>query len=514
MSDLNLGAFKAYDIRTKITNLTDELKLRLYNAVVAYVKYSLKASSVVICHDARLYVSEMAEDLTGLMRCSGINVFINPQPISTCQFYHSMMKRPECAGIMLTASHNPKEYVGMKLMAQDLVPLAFGYGPDGGVAKIKDNYINDVKVSPSDVKGRVTIINDLDSFIDYSLKLAGLKSGDLKGERIMLEFLSGSSGNEVALAFQETGADLVLRHVVPNGFFPAGDPNPIIESSIAPTRKAIVEEKCNFGFCFDGDGDRLDLIAPNGSQIVPGYNMSILIPELVKLYKPYLGDKEPQFYADVKAIPAAVVDMAQQGVGVHIIRNGHSFIKAKLRENYRNGYIAAEEESAHYYINLPYDINDFGKGAAAVESTLFYSLLTAKCYHENPEKYAAAQEKEQSLFRKREWPLHCEKHPEIMQELMDRVENTMKDMGANVIKSMEDGSDLDAVLMRFNLPETFDKDSSLNGTWVQVAERISRSEDAMVRWEVASNDKKSCDRMDEIIHEITDEYVLSNQASY
>lgn len=514
MKDLNLGAFKAYDIRTKISNLDDELKLRLYNAVVAYVKDSLKAESVVICHDARLYVPEMAEDLAMMMRNAGINVFINPQPISTCQFYHSMMKHRDSAGVMLTASHNPKEYVGMKLMAQDLIPLAFGYGPDGGVAKIKENYVNNVVVPPVNAKGKVTVINYLDSFIDYSLKLAGLKSGDLKGERIMLEFLSGSSGTEIALAFQETGANLVLRHVVPNGFFPSGDPNPIIESSIAPARKAIVEEKCNFGFCFDGDGDRLDLIAPNGSQIVPGYNMSILIPELVRLYKPFLGDREPQFYADVKAIPAAVVDMAKQGVGVHIIRNGHSFIKAKLRENFANGYIAAEEESAHYYINLPYDINDFSKGAAAVESTLFYSLLTAKCYHENPEQYKLAQEKEHSLFREREWPLHCEKHPEIMPELMDRVEDKMKSLGAHVIKTMEDGSDLDAVLMRFNLPQTFDKNSTLERSWVQVAERISRSEDAMVRWEVASNDKASCEKMNGLIHEITDEYVNAGKASY
>ena len=513
MKDLNLSAFKAYDIRTKNELMDESLKMRLYNAVALYMQDNLHVDSVVVCHDARLYVSEMAENLTSVLISAGINVIMNPLPISTCQFYHILMKHRNAAGVMVTASHNPREYVGMKIMEPDLLPLAYGYGTDGGFQRIKEYYIEDRKPRMGASKGIIKIVNYIDSYIDYSMKLAGVKSGDLKGEKIMLEFLSGSAGMEVAMAFQEAGADLVLRHIVPNGFFPLGDPNPIIESSIAPARQAIRDERCSFGFCFDGDGDRLDLIAPDGSQIVPGYNMGILIPELNKMYESVLNGKIPQYYADVKAIPAAVSEMSQYGVGVHIIRNGHSFIKAKLRENYNRGYIAAEEESAHYYINLPYDLDDISKGAAAAESTLFYSLLTAKCYHRNPELYKAALEKQKSLFRKREWPFHCENHPEIMEDLMDKVENKMESLGASVIKTMDDGSDLDATLMRFNLPE-FGSAEKLEGNWGQVAQRIARSEDAQVKWEVASNNEKICNDLNDAIREITDAYVKGNLASY
>ena len=305
-----------------------------------------------------------------------------------------------------------------------------------------------------------------------------------------------------------------FRNIVPNGFFPQGDPNPIIEKSIAPARKAMKEGSFDFGFCFDGDGDRLDLMDAEGNQIVPGYNMSILIPQINNIFKDAFHPFDPQYYADVKAIPAALVDMASKGVGVHIIRNGHSFIKAKLRENFSKQYLAAEEESAHYYMNFPYDPADPSKGCAAVESTLFFSLLTAKCHMLDPEAYKQAHEKERSLFREREWPLHCDEHPEIMQGLMDEVESTMKAEGAEIIREMDDGSDLDAVLMRFNLPKAFDKNTSLGDNWIQVAERISRSEDAMVRWEVASNTREGCEKMNGLIKTITERYVSDGYAHY
>ena len=97
---------------------------------------------------------------------------------------------------------------------------------------------------------------------------------------------------------------------------------------------------------------------------------------------------------------------------------------------------------------------------------------------------------------------------------------TLKDvsartLGATVIKDMDDGSDLDACLMRFNLPQTFSADYSLEGKkWVQVAQRISRSEEAMCRWEVVSNDPDLCAEYNGYVKEITDRYVAAGYAKY
>ena len=98
---------------------------------------------------------------------------------------------------------------------------------------------------------------------------------------------------------------------------------------------------------------------------------------------------------------------------------------------------------------------------------------------------------------------------------MDRVEKRMRELGATVIKNMDDGSDLDATLMRFNLPIKFDDKTNLEGKiWAQVAQRISRSEDAMCRWEVVSNSKERCDFLNGEVKSITDEYVNAGLAKY
>lgn len=510
MEDLVLSMFKTYDIRTKHENLTDSLKPRLYNALALYFRDVVKAKSIVIGRDTRLYVPELAQGLAYTMSKAGLDVYLNPLPISTCQFYYTCMQHRDSAGIMVTASHNPKEYVGMKLMAPQLSPIAYGYGPEGGIADIKKKYI--AGENPSQGKaGKITIVNYLDSFIDYSMRLAGVKEGDLKGLKVMLEILNGSAGAELALAFQKSGADVDFRNILPDGFFRLGDPNPIIESSIAPARVQMREGSYDIGFCFDGDGDRMDIMAKNGEQIVPGLNMSIICDKILDIYK---GAKR-DVYADVKAIPVSLCEIAKKGLNVHIIRNGHSFIKGKLKDNCANGYFAAEEESAHYYMNFPFDIEDPSQGYAAVESTLFFALLTARCYKENPAAYERAFEIQNSIHRFREWPLHCEAKPEMMQTYMDEVEKTMTEMGAVIIKTMDDGSDLDACLMRFNLPGKFTSESNLDGVkWVQVAQRISRSEDAMCRWEVVSNDPDECRKYNDIIRKITDKYVNMGWARY
>lgn len=511
MSDLNLGMFKAYDIRTKIQNLSGENKERLCNAITCYYKNTLKVDSVVICRDARLYVPEIAQMLSEKMTYAGIDVLLNPIPVSTCQFYYTCMQNRTAGGLMITASHNPGEYVGIKLMAPQVLSLAFGYGPEGGIEKIKSLYIDKSEPERAKESGKVILINETNAYIDYCMKIAGVKEGSLSGLKICFEFLNGSAGLEMAQAFQKAGADIVCRNVIPNGFFPVGDPNPIIESSIAPARKFMKENNFDFGFCFDGDGDRIDLMDGNGEQIVPGLNMSIIIPYMLDIY----DGKKKEFYADVKAIPVSLCQIAKSGVNVHIIRNGHSFIKAKLRENCESGYFASEEESAHYYANLPYDPDDLSKGYAAVESTLFYALLTARSYKANPEKYKEAVKIQNSIFRKREWPLYCEKAPEKMPEILDAVERKMKELGAVVIKDMDDGSDLDAVLMRFNLPERFDTNTDISKTtWAQVAQRISRSEDAMVRWEVVSNNEKECEKLNSAVVEIAQKYVDAGYARF
>lgn len=476
--------FKAHDIRAKSDRLTVEIQRSLYSAITCYVQKSLKCKSVVICRDARLSAPEIAQGLCSYLTSFGIDVFLNPLPVSTCQFYFSCMQHPDSAGLMVTASHNPGNYIGIKIVGKKLEPISFDEGPDGGIARIKENYCQKA-VPIKGANGKCTVINYLDRYIDYTMQLSKVEPGSLAGMKFLLEFFGGSAGAELALAFQKAGANIVCRNIIPDGFFRQGDPNPIIESSIAPARNEMKNGDFDMGFCFDGDGDRLDLMFSDGKQIIPGLNMSVIAPYVMDIYE----GRKTGFYVDPKTNPVSIVRLEQAGCNVKLIKNGHSSIKAKLKEN--SSFFGAVEESAHYYLNLPYDISDYSKGFAQTESSLFFALLCAKCMKEKPELYKEIKKIQNSVFRVREWSLNCENNPESIPVIASEVISRMEKLGALVIEKMDDGTPLEATLMRFNIPGEITKGTDVSD-WAQVSQRISASEDGVIKWEICSANKETC----------------------
>lgn len=376
---------------------------------------------------------------------------------------------------------------------------------------------------PAQRRAKVKVCHYLDQYIDYSMRLAGIQRDSLSGVPILADFLCGAAGIEVSEALGYAGANLRARNLVPDGFFPAGDPNPIIVKSIQPMKDAMKAGGYRFGFCFDGDGDRMDVMDAHGEQIAPSFNLTVLVPEIMRLFKTVhdegffsggsAGPWAPHMYLDVKASPIAMIDQASRGIGVRIIRNGHSFIKEALRANFERQCLVASEESAHYYMNFPYDLYDYGKGFAATENTLFFTLLTARMLANHPERYEKAMERQGGVVREREWPCHF-RDEAIMREVLFEVEEEFASRGLSVIKSMEDGSSLDTTLMRSGLPERMTSITDTSRPWYQIAQRISRSEEGMTRWEVISNSRKDCDEAVRTIRHITDHYVADGSAEY
>ena len=508
--------FKLYDIRTKRQELSEEDIVRLLAAIAKYYKESVQVSSVFLGRDARLYCAELMDKALEIFPAFGLNVLYNPVPMSTCHFYYSCMQNRDAGGIMLTASHNPKEYIGIKLVGKNVCPISMEFGPDGGIGKVREHYLAGVEVPGSLPRGRIRVVQYQKEYVDYSLKLAGIKPGELAGMRIYGEFLSGSSGTDFAMAMDIAGAQVTLSHSIPDGLFLYGAPNPIEEASIAPAREAVKKGDYQLAFCFDGDGDRMDLMFPDGSQIIPGLNMSLLIPYIRKIFQQEPGARQQKLkaYVDVKAIPLALIEISRAGIEQHIIRNGHSYIKEKLLEHREEGFVVSEEESAHYYMNFPYDPDDLSKGFASVENTLFFALLTARAMKENPAGYARVYELQKGIHRFREWPLYFNAPCAEMEQVLVEVEELLASCGASVIKQMDDGSDLDATLMRFHLPDHIDADMHFPETWCQVAQRLARSEDAMTRWEVVASDEALCTEINRLILSVTDKYVQSGLAHY
>nr|WP_321262445.1 hypothetical protein [uncultured Sphaerochaeta sp.] len=518
---LNTSMFKAYDIRTKSAALQPALMMRLVHAVGRYLVEVLQVEQVVIGRDARLAAPALMEIAIDVFALAGLNVSVNPLQVSTCQFYYSCMQHPHAAGVMFTASHNPGAYIGMKLMAPRLQTLAMGSGPKGGISCIRELYCEGKPCNFSPMKrGKITIHRYLDEYIAYSSKLAGVEENSLQDVSILTDFLCGAAGTEVAEALGDAGAKVRVRNLVPDGRFPAGDPNPIILESIKPTWELMRNERFDFGFCFDGDGDRMDVMDSHGVQMTPSFNLSLLIPEILSFFKQvhrsgYFGNSpwSPNMYYDVKANPPSIVQQAKTGMDVHIIRNGHSFIKEALRKNLYKQYFVASEESAHYYMNFPLDLDDYSKGFAATENTLYFTLLTAKMWSRYPEQYEKAMKMQESIHREREWPCHFFSDV-YLEPVVAEVETAFRKEGLEIFKSMEDGEDLDATLMRCGLPEHIDAGTNLQGDWLQVAQRISRSEEGMARWEVASSSAERLEQAVQSIRSITDRYVAQNLAEY
>ena len=496
--ELNLSMFKAYDIRTKEEKLNAGIIRRLLSSVACYMKDTLGCSTIVMGHDARLGVPGLMQEALDMFPYFGLDLIVNPLQISTPQFYFACMQNPKACGIMFTASHNPGEYVGMKIIMPPMAPITYGSGPEGGIAKIKELYVENKAPSLTANLGKVTVKRYLDQYMDYSMELAKTGIHSLDGLDILCDFLSGAAGTEITEALTYCGANVKTLHLVPNGRFPAGDPNPIILSSIEDAQNHMKDGDYDFGLLFDGDGDRMDVMASNSLQLAPSFNFSILMPHITALYRttyPHIST-----YADVKANPIAQRIQAHYA-SVKLIRNGHSFIKEALMEEQNTGTVAACEESGHYYMNFPYDPKDFSKGFAATENTLFYTLLTARMHKERPQDYKKALDMQEKTIREREWTVHFD-DTQRRQDVMKKIDETFKAQGLTCFDKSPDGKSLDASLIRYNLPLEITKDTNLETDWYQIVQRQSRSEDNVVRWEITGSDRRTVSKAKETIDSI------------
>jgi len=279
--------FKAYDIRTPAQQLTLDLSERLAYAEAYYFRKNLGVQKVILCRDARLSGARYLEQGIRIFVDLGFEVLAAPQVSSACLFYYTCMRHPDAAGVMYGASHNPGGDTGQKIVAPGGQPIADGCGPGGGLQTHSPDWYEQGARPQCIGSGRLRIVNYLDDYVRDSMSLANVSLGDLAGLRIVLDFLSGAAGQEMILAFTAAGAEIEPRNLVPDGHFPSGAPNPVVHASIAPSLEVLRSGRFDLGMFFDGDGDRLDIVASDGRQISPAFNLIALAPRLRALFPTY-----------------------------------------------------------------------------------------------------------------------------------------------------------------------------------------------------------------------------------
>lgn len=324
------GIFKAYDIRGIYgESLFDETATAIGKAFAKVIQ----PTTVVVGRDGRVSSPVLSEKLISALMNVGVNV-IDIGMVSTDMYYFACATK-KLPGIMVTASHNPKEYNGFKMVKQ-IPQLLTG---DDGITQMRDLILSDDL--PTDVpnKGTLEQWNIMPDFVAKILSLVDYKQ--FKPMKIFIDTANGMVGPSVTEVFKHIPQiSLVPMYFDPDGTFPNHGGDPLQAENRAELQERVKNENGDLGFAFDPDGDRFFCIDAQG-KFVPGDFMTAILSE-------YFLKKDPgsAIVYDIRASQAVPNKITASGGKPLYNRVGHSYIKAKMT---KENAIFGGEVSGHYY---------------------------------------------------------------------------------------------------------------------------------------------------------------------
>ncbi len=329
----SLSCFKAYDIRGKVPqDLDEELS---YKIGYAYASI-LKPGKVIVGYDVRLESPALASALITGLHDGGSEV-INIGICGTEEvYYHTFSKEQDGVGggIMVTASHNPKGYNGLKLVKKGSRPISL----QDDLQTIKDYIIQNRIDIPQQYAQTGIIKKDKSDYINYLMKF--INPGNLKPLKIVVNPGNGPAGAIIKHLEKHLPFQFIYVHEEPDGNFPNGVPNPMIPVNRKVTSDAVLKHNANFGVAWDGDFDRCFLFDEKGN-FIEGYYLVAL------LAKNFLAkNKKSKIIHDPRLTWNTIVEVEKNGGEALQSRCGHSFIKEKMRTC---DAIYGGEMSAHHY---------------------------------------------------------------------------------------------------------------------------------------------------------------------
>ena len=331
-----LTCFKAYDIRGRLgTELTKEIAYRIGRAYAEFIK----PKSVVVGGDIRPTSESLKNALSKGVRDAGCDV-IDIGMVGTEQVYFATSFLSADGGIEVTASHNPIDYNGMKLVRANSRPVS----SDTGLLEIKAlAEANEFKEVSPENKGNYKKLDLIDDYVTCILGYVDCNS--IEPMKLVVNSGNGAAGPVVdALEkyFDDSNVplELIKIHNEPNGIFPNGIPNPILEENRESTIQAVLKHNAAMGIAWDGDFDRCFLVDETGRFIEGYYIVGLLAKAFLQ--------KSPG--AKIVHDPRLIwntIDIAQMYGGEPLqSKTGHAFIKEKMR---LEDAIYGGEMSAHHY---------------------------------------------------------------------------------------------------------------------------------------------------------------------
>jgi len=330
--NIDASVFKAYDIRGIYPqNISEELAFKLGQAYAAFIK---PQGEVAVGNDVRLHSEALKLKVAEGLMSMGVNV-VDIGLISTDMYYFAVGKYGLAGGIQASASHNPPEYHGFKLIRENVIPLTL----EEGISQIRDLIAED-NFTESPEKGKLRKMNIEDDYIDYIL--TWLKSKSDKTYKVVINANFGYAGIIFKKLVEKGGLPLELIGLndKPDGTFPKGRPDPFVPENRGEFIELVKSSNADFGIAWDADADRVFFCADDGTFLEPYYLNTILIKQMLKKFP---GEKiiyDPRY-------TWALIDTIKENGGTPVVcRVGHSYIKEKMREE---NALYATESSGHSY---------------------------------------------------------------------------------------------------------------------------------------------------------------------
>jgi phosphomannomutase len=355
---LDPKVFKAYDVRGIYPDELDEEGA--YAIGRAYVE-QFEPGRIAVGRDMRISAPAMAAAVIEGAADAGAGV-LDLGLVGTEMVYFAVGELALDGGIAVTASHNPKEYTGMKIVRSGALPV----GGESGLLDIRDRALSFPAMSrgqsPGQVrKGHVEEYDIWPAFVERVLSFVDVEA--IRPLRVVIDAANGMAGAMLPPVLDRLPIDAVRCFFEPDGTFPNHEPNPLLPENREFIVAKTLEENADFGVAFDGDADRCFFVDDTG-EFVPGDFVTALLAES-------LLDKEPgaKIIYDVRASWAVPETIERRG-GVPIVsRVGHAFIKHRMREE-RAAF--AGEVSGHYYFR------DFSQADSGVVPFLLMLELVSK----------------------------------------------------------------------------------------------------------------------------------------
>ncbi len=325
----NFTCFKAYDVRGRIPDqLNEDIAFRIGRAYATF----LQPKKVVVGYDIRLSSQAICAALSRGLMDSGVDVF-NIGLCGTEEIYFATSHLKMDGGIVVTASHNPKDYNGMKFVREDSKPIS----ADTGLTDIKLLAEKNVFAKPAR-QGKEAAVDTKQAYVEHLLSYVNLQT--LKPLKVVCNAGNGGAGRIIDLLEPHLPFKFTKVYHEPDGNFPNGVPNPLLEENREPTVTALLKEKADVAIAWDGDFDRCFFFDEKGGFIEGYYIVGLLAEAFLKRHPGSKIIHDPRLLWNTEAV------VKEFGGTTVQCKSGHAFIKEMMR---KEDAIYGGEMSAHHY---------------------------------------------------------------------------------------------------------------------------------------------------------------------